>query len=178
MKGERGMDLTEEDVIEILKIIENSDFDYFQLELGEMKLVVNKNGYMPSSTGMVGAPPTERAEPTPKASPAVIHPPEEKVAAASSVRTQPKPAEAEGLVQIPSPMVGTFYAAPEPGAPPFVTPGVNVDEDTTLGLIEVMKVFTSIRAGVRGQVVQVLVENAQFVEFGQPLFLVKPEITG
>ncbi len=72
-------------------------------------------------------------------------------------------------------MVGTFYRAPAPDAPPFVEVGASVEADTTLGLVEAMKVFTSVLAGVRGVVVQILVDNAQFVEYEQPLFLIRPE---
>ena len=79
------------------------------------------------------------------------------------------------MVPVYSPMVGTFYAAPEPSAPPFVELGGKVDEDTTMGLIEVMKVFNSIRSGANGVVAEILVQNAQFVEYGQPLFLIKPD---
>ena len=64
--------------------------------------------------------------------------------------------------------------APEPGAPPFVTVGQQVTEDTTCGLIEVMKVFNSVRAGVKGTIVEVVAANGGFVEFGQTLFIVKP----
>ena len=71
-------------------------------------------------------------------------------------------------------MVGTFYAAPEPGAKPFVELGGEIDEETTVGLIEVMKVFNAVQSRVRGKVVEVLVQNGQFVEVGQPLFVVEP----
>ncbi len=71
-------------------------------------------------------------------------------------------------------MLGTFYVAPEPGAAPFVTIGQAITEDTTCGLIEVMKVFNSVRATVKGTIVDVVVQNGQFVEFGQTLFIVKP----
>ena len=74
-----------------------------------------------------------------------------------------------------APMVGTFYAAPEPSAPPFTEVGARVDEDATVGLIEVMKVFNSIRAGANGVIEQILVQNAQFVEYGQALFLIRPD---
>ena len=72
-------------------------------------------------------------------------------------------------------MVGSFYVAPEPGAPPFITEGSGVEEDTQVGLIEVMKVFSSVQAGVQGTVSKILVSNAQLVEYGQNLFLVKPD---
>jgi biotin carboxyl carrier protein len=72
-------------------------------------------------------------------------------------------------------MVGTFYIAPAPDAPPFVQVGGTVNADTTVGLVEAMKVFTSVMAGASGVVVERLVDNAQFVEYGQALFLIRPE---
>ena len=75
-------------------------------------------------------------------------------------------------------MVGTFYRAPDPTAPPFVEVGSAVEPETTMALVEAMKVFTGVLAGVRGTVVAVLAENAQFVEYGQPLFRVRPHDAG
>ncbi len=83
-------------------------------------------------------------------------------------------AEAEGLLKITSPMVGTFYASPNPDSPPFVTPGANVQPNTTVCIIEAMKIFNEIKAEVAGTIERVLVKNAEAVEFGQPLFLVRP----
>ena len=71
-------------------------------------------------------------------------------------------------------MVGTFYASPSPDAPPFVSVGTVVRPDTTVCIIEAMKVFTDIPAGVAGTIAEVLVKNGQPVEFGQPLFRVDP----
>ncbi len=78
-----------------------------------------------------------------------------------------------GIV-IESPMVGTFYAASSPDSPPFVTIGSVVRPDTTVCVIEAMKVFTDIPAGVSGTITEVLVKNGQSVEYGQPLFRVNP----
>ncbi|MBV8381972.1 MAG: biotin/lipoyl-binding protein, partial [Planctomycetaceae bacterium] len=75
---------------------------------------------------------------------------------------------------IESPMVGTFYAASAPDAPPFVSVGSVVRPDTTVCVIEAMKVFTEIPAGLSGTITEVLVKNGQPVEFGQPLFHVNP----
>ncbi len=72
-------------------------------------------------------------------------------------------------------MVGTFYAQPEPESPPYVDVGSPITEESALGLIEVMKVYTQVYAGVRGIVDQILVKNAEFIEFGQVLFLVRPD---
>jgi acetyl-CoA carboxylase biotin carboxyl carrier protein len=78
------------------------------------------------------------------------------------------------MLPITAPLLGTFYVAPEPGAPPFVKVGQAVTEDTTVGLVEVMKVFNSVRAAVNGTILEVVAQNGQFVEFGQTLFIVKP----
>ena len=72
-------------------------------------------------------------------------------------------------------MVGTFYATPEPGAPPFVALGDRVDAETTVGLVEVMKVFNAVSSGTAGTIDEICVESGQFVEHGQTLFLVRPD---
>lgn len=83
---------------------------------------------------------------------------------------------AEGsLHKIVSPMVGTFYTAASPDSPPFVGVGDRVNEKTTVCIIEAMKLMNELEAEVRGEIVSVLAENGQLVEYGQPLFLVKPE---
>jgi acetyl-CoA carboxylase biotin carboxyl carrier protein len=79
----------------------------------------------------------------------------------------------EGLKVIPSPMVGTFYRAPAPDADPFVEVGDTVDEETVVCILEAMKVMNELKAGVRGQVAAILVENGRPVEYGQPLFHVR-----
>ena len=81
----------------------------------------------------------------------------------------------EGLVEIKTPMVGTFYKAPAPDADPFVEVGAKVTEDTVVCIIEAMKLMNEIKADVKGRIVKILVDSGQPVEFGQTLFLVKPE---
>jgi biotin carboxyl carrier protein len=83
-------------------------------------------------------------------------------------------ASAVGVVTIESPMLGTFYRAEAPGAAPFVDVGARVEAGSTVCLIEVMKMMSSISAGVTGTIVEVCAENAQLVEVGQPLFRVEP----
>ena len=79
----------------------------------------------------------------------------------------------EGLVTISSPMLGTFYRAESPGSPPFVEVGARVEPDTTVAIIEVMKMMNSVPAGVSGTVVEVCSQNAELVEYGEPLFRVR-----
>lgn len=78
------------------------------------------------------------------------------------------------LVEISSPMVGTFYAATDPEAPPFMTTGTEVHPGTVVCILEAMKVFNEIKAEISGRIERILVKNADPVEYGQPLFLVRP----
>ena len=87
---------------------------------------------------------------------------------------QPPAPPAEKTIVIESPMVGTYYTSRAPDAPPLVTAGSVVHPGTTVCIIEAMKVFTDIPAGVSGTIVEVLAKNGQAVEYGQPLFRVKP----
>jgi len=164
------MELTEDDVLHILKLIDESKFDYFQLEVGELKITVSKGEPIPISSSPQNAPVAQPARAaaveSPKATPAA--------APSTAPNVDAKAAAAEGLLSITAPLLGTFYVAPEPGAPPFVQVGAAITEDTTVGLIEVMKVFNSVRSSVKGTVAQVVAQNGQFVEYGQTLFLVKP----
>jgi acetyl-CoA carboxylase biotin carboxyl carrier protein len=166
----KDMELSEDDVLHILKLIDESKFDYFQLEVGELKITVSKGEPIPlaSSPRSAAVSPPAAVEP-PKPSPAAPPPAQQSAAARADAR-----AAAEGLLPIVAPLLGTFYVAPEPGAPPFVQLGAAITEDTTVGLIEVMKVFNSVRSSVKGTVVEVVAQNGQFVEFGETLFLVKP----
>jgi acetyl-CoA carboxylase biotin carboxyl carrier protein len=83
-------------------------------------------------------------------------------------------AEDEKLVPILSPMVGTFYAAPDPNSPPYVTIGSEVTEDTVVCIVEAMKVFNEIKSEVNGTIAKILVANETGVDYGQPMFLVQP----
>lgn len=162
------MELTEDDVLHILKLIDESKFDYFQLEVGDLKITVSKGDPIPIASVSPQVPVSQ--------TPSSGAPAAGKPAASAPQKEPPKaaPSVAEGLVPVTAPLLGTFYVAPEPGAPPFVQVGSAVTEDTTVGLIEVMKVFNSVRANVRGVIAEVVAQNGQFVEYAQTLFLVRP----
>jgi len=165
--------LTVDEVLEILNLLEKSDFDFLSLEAGDLKLTVGKKGYHGGDDAGTRAASTQPA--------ASIQPDlklETRAAEMSRTRTDATakaPVVEQGTVPIVAPMVGTFYTTPEPGAPPFVKSGDSVAASTTVGLIEVMKVFNAVTSRVAGIIVEVCVENGQFVEYGQTLFLVKPE---
>jgi acetyl-CoA carboxylase biotin carboxyl carrier protein len=164
--------LTDEDVRQIAHLVDaldRSSLDFLELELGDLKLTIGK-GEAPAPD--VSAVATSRlpaaAAPTaaPTAAGAVQSPPPPQSAAAAAQ---------EGTVAIVAPIMGRFYAKPDPGAAPFVTVGNRVDEDTTVALIEVMKVFNAVPAGVCGIVTEVCVLDTQIVEFEQVMFRVRPE---
>lgn len=79
-----------------------------------------------------------------------------------------------GLTEIKAPMVGTFYRAPAPNAPPFVEVGSEVEKDQVVCIIEAMKLMNEIKSELKGKVVEILVENAEPVEYGETLFLIEP----
>jgi acetyl-CoA carboxylase biotin carboxyl carrier protein len=163
------MDLTEDDVREILKLFEQSKFDYMHLEQGELKMTVSKNGYNPAAAAQA---PAATLPPTAAVRTAV---PTAAPAPAAAPAAAPVEAVDAGLIPVTAPMVGTFYAAPSPQDPPYVTEGAKVAVGAALGLIEVMKVFTGVKTEVAGTVEKIVVKNAQAVEFGQTLFLIRPD---
>jgi len=148
--------LTYADLIEIVRLIETgSRFSEFRLRSGDLEVEVQRgNGSMPSDRRESG--------------------PASNDASATEKRGAPAPAELPaGAHIIRSPMVGTFYRAPEPGAKPFVEVGARVRADTIVCIIEVMKLMNSVPAGVAGTVTHVLVDNASMVEYGQPLVAIR-----
>lgn len=147
------MALSDDDVREILRLIDESKLDELRIETPEFKLHVRRG-----AAGPVEDPPDpEPVEPAP------------------AERPVPAPAvESNGARTIEAPMLGTFYRAEAPGAQPFVDVGTEVDPGTVVCLIEVMKMMNSIQAGVAGTIVEVCAENAQIVQYGEPLFRVDP----
>jgi acetyl-CoA carboxylase biotin carboxyl carrier protein len=153
------MPLNDDDVREILRIIDESELDELRIETEGFALHVRKGagGSVAGDAPSIAGPPRpapEGAPPPPATSPA---------------------SEADGLVSIDSPMLGTFYRAEAPGAAPFVEVGATVGPETTVCIIEVMKMMNSVPAGVSGTIAEICSENGHLVEYGEPLFRVKPE---
>jgi len=146
------MGLTDDDVREILRIIDESELDELSIETDGFSLHVRK--------GTGGAePPSGLPLQAPEGTPA---------------RPASPTAPSDGLETIPSPMLGTFYRAEAPGAAPFVELGAHVGPDTTVCIIEVMKMMNSVPAGMSGVIAEIVPESGQLVEYGEPLFRVKP----
>ena len=152
------MGLTDDDVREILRIIDESHLDELRIDMPEFRLHVRRGGAPPPVAANQAPAPARPSEPA-REGPA---PPEP---------ANPSP---NGAATIEAPMLGTFYRASAPGEEPFVDVGSKVDSDTVVCLIEVMKMMNSIKAGVAGRVVEVCARNAELVEYGEPLFRVDP----
>jgi acetyl-CoA carboxylase biotin carboxyl carrier protein len=158
------MALSDEDVREILRIIDESQLAELHIETEGFSLHVRRGGGDAEASG----PPRVRSAPEREA---VRHSSGGSDASASAPTTD---AESEGLVSIPAPMLGTFYRAEAPGKPPFVEVGSVVEPDTIVCIIEVMKMMNSVPAGVSGTIAEIVPDNAELVEYGQPLFRVEP----
>ena len=123
--------------------------------------------------------PVVQVSPTPSAPPAAPAPamasaPAPAPTAPAAPASEPSPADTSNLEQITSPMVGTFYSAAKPESPAFAKVGDTVTADTTVCIVEAMKIFNEIKAEQSGVIEKVLVSNGDSVEFGQALFLVRP----
>lgn len=149
------MSLTAKDIAEIARLLDESKFASLDLHVGDFRLRIRREG---------GGEAPPRDEPDYAG---------EEVAPISSPAPTPRDGPGEGEVDVRAPLLGNFYAAPRPGDPSFVSVGENVGEDTTIGIIEVMKLMNPIRAGVAGTVVALLAENGTSVEEGQPLVRVR-----
>jgi acetyl-CoA carboxylase biotin carboxyl carrier protein len=157
-------------VLEILKLFEQSKFDFLQLQEGERKITVSKGGFVPA--GVDTALPLVRAA-APVAAPQAARPPAVPAPSPAAAKTEPAQVD-PGLVPVTAPMVGKFYSAASPSDPPYVEVGTHVSAGTTVGLIEVMKVFASVKTEMAGTIEKILVTSGQFIEFGQTLFLMRP----
>ena len=152
------MTLTAKDVAEIMRLLEESAFESLSLEIDGVKLTLHRN--------------SGQSVPQGAASPS--SPAQGAVASWPTPRTKIRPPSEPGLIEVPAPLLGIFHRAPRPGEPPFVEVGSKLEEDTIVGIIEVMKLMNSVRAGVRGEVVEVLVRNGAPVEYGEILLRVRP----
>jgi acetyl-CoA carboxylase biotin carboxyl carrier protein len=157
------MDLKE--IKAVIDLMTRNGLSEFELEKGDFKLRVKRGpgGEWVTSTGAAASVSAAAAP----AAPATSAP------AAAPVATAASAPVAAGS-QIVSPMVGTFYRSPSPDSAPYVEPGQEVNEETVVCIIEAMKVMNEIKAETRGIIVEVLAQNGKPVEFGKPLFSVRP----
>jgi acetyl-CoA carboxylase biotin carboxyl carrier protein len=146
--------LTAKDVAEILRILEESSFDQLTLEMNGMKLSLQRSSARPQVPDSASA-----ASPPPN----------------SPLPPMAKPPSEPGLLEIAAPLLGIFHVAPKPGESPFVELGSKVLPETIVGIIEVMKLMHTVRAGVKGEIAEILVRNGAAVEYGEVLMRVRPQ---
>ena len=142
----------------LVELMKEHDLSEIDLREGETRIQIRR-GMEPVLT-------------RPGVPPATVSPSPGPMTAAATPAPPPAPAVEEHVAVIKSPMVGTFYAAPDPDSPVYVKVGDHVGPETTVCIVEAMKVFNQIPAEVAGKIQAVLVENGEPVEFGQPLFKV------
>jgi acetyl-CoA carboxylase biotin carboxyl carrier protein len=180
--------LTYEDLLRIVELIKSSEqFSEFRLKIGEIEIELRRrlDGTSPAAARESRAATARESAPAETSSTESAHAERERDDAAlagapAQGRSAPQidagtiAAWPAGSIVVRAPMVGTFYRAPEPGTPPFVEVGQAVEPDTTVCIIEVMKLMNSIPAGVRGVVARVLVEDGAPVDTDAPLIVVDP----
>ncbi len=179
------MPLSDDDIREILRIIDESALTELQIETEGFSLHVVKAGRDAAASGLPDGQPDSSSSALDRArgqadataptrasgEPRPLAPTE---ASRGSSNVLGKPSDADGLATITAPMLGTFYRAEGPGKPPFVDVGERVEPGTIVCIIEVMKMMNSVTAGVSGTILQIFAANAQLVEYGQPLFEIEP----
>ncbi|MCP3763291.1 acetyl-CoA carboxylase biotin carboxyl carrier protein [Domibacillus sp. A3M-37] len=161
-----------QEIRELIKLVDQSGIEEFVFESAGSKLKMKKSTGKTTYAATPEAPAsnvqhtTQAVQETPKA-PAIQEAP---------VPEAPKSAaDDSSLHKITSPMVGTFYQSQSPDKEAYVKPGSKIQSDSVVCIVEAMKLFNEIEAEVDGEIVEILVKDGQLVEYGQPLFLVKPE---
>ena len=154
------------DIQQLIQIMKDNDLVEVEIKRGDDKISIKRSvpagppGAIPI---MVSSPPAGTIQP----GAVTVHPVGQPISGAA--------AKDVGLEMIKSPLVGTFYATPSPDSEPFVEVGSKVEPQTVVCIVEAMKVMNEIKAEISGTIAQILVKNGQAVEYGQPLFKVRPE---
>jgi acetyl-CoA carboxylase biotin carboxyl carrier protein len=153
---------------ELIEFLEEKNIAEFELERGDVKVRIRRAGEHPVAHAQ-GEPRFYAVAPAQAPAPEI---------GAAPVTTAPaapvQPAAEEGLHMVKSPIVGTFYEAPSPGAPPFVKAGDQVEVGQVLCIVEAMKLLNEIESDVAGEIVKKLASNGQPIEYGQDLFVIRP----
>lgn len=172
----RGVPMTPKELKQILQALVEHGVSELTLETPDYKLTVRRGG----EVQVVAMPQVVAAPPSPPVPVPVPVAPAPKPEASAAPEPAPEPAKASpqeecaGCVEVRAPIVGTFYRAPAPDAPPYVKEGDRVEKGQVLCIIEAMKLMNEIESEVSGIVKKILVQNGEPVEYGQPLFLIQP----
>ncbi len=161
--------MTFKEIQNLIKLVTESDLTEFKMKNEGFELSIKTKNFEKSG-GVMKAPMVTMAAPA--AAPQVAAPNAEVTESVSAA--SPAPAESANLIEIKSPIIGTFYRSPSPDKPPFLKVGDSVTKGDVVCIVEAMKLFNEIESEVSGKIVKVLVEDAQPVEYDTPLFLVDP----
>lgn len=175
---------------DLLSVVSSTDVTELTIEFGDQRITVKKAAAKTeviqtvspkpivvksedSSAGITHSQEINVAPPQAAPAPAPAAAPTPQAATASA--SEPETSSGNGFIEITSPMVGTFYRAPSPEAPPFVAVGDHINEGQTVCIIEAMKLMNDMPSEVSGKIVKIIAENGSTVEYGQALFLVDPK---
>jgi acetyl-CoA carboxylase biotin carboxyl carrier protein len=165
-----AMNIEPRDVDSLIELFESSEWDELHLKIQDFELFLSRD---PNAKSSGAAPPMTAPPPLPfAANPATSA--AEPAAGGALARDEPAAAIPANWVAVTAPNLGTFYRSPKPGSPAFVEIGQAVSAETEICLIEVMKLFTTLKAGVKGTIRQVCVKDAAMVEYGDTLFYIEP----
>jgi acetyl-CoA carboxylase biotin carboxyl carrier protein len=165
------MTVKAEDIVSLVELFQNSSWDELHVEIDGLQLFLSTDPNARLTSGAAQPPPA--VVPTPVAATAMAGPPAESTRAGQAAVRSAETVPAHWF-RVTAPNLGTFFRGPKPGAPPFVELGQSVQADTELCLLEVMKLFTAVTAGIAGVIRQVCVNDGEMVEHGQTLFLIEP----
>ncbi|MDQ0188357.1 acetyl-CoA carboxylase biotin carboxyl carrier protein [Alicyclobacillus cycloheptanicus] len=158
------------EIRELIRLLDETSVAELKVETDDMKFLIKKAD-VPATPVVVSSTPSNTA-PAPVAVPAAAAPSTPAAAPAAPAADAPLEQD-ENVHFVTSPMVGTFYRAPAPDAPPYVEPGTKVNPKSVVCIVEAMKLMNEIEAEVSGEVLEVLVDNGQLVEYGQPLIKIR-----
>jgi acetyl-CoA carboxylase biotin carboxyl carrier protein len=162
-----------EDLRQLIEFLKSHGVSEFDVDRGDLKIRLKFNPQEGAATGLSDLARLLQTAPQSVAQAAAAS--AALAGSVSSVAAAEPAANADaGLHMVKSPIVGTFYGSPSPGAAAFVAPGDHVEKGQVIGIIEAMKLMNEIESDVAGEVVKCLVSNGQAIEFGQPLFSIRP----
>jgi acetyl-CoA carboxylase biotin carboxyl carrier protein len=162
-----------QEIREIIKLVDQSSVDEFLYEYEGSKIELKKNSGSAAPVPQFVQAPEQPAQQAVQQAPAPVQ--TEAAPVAEENKAAESKADDSNLHKITSPMVGTFYQSSSPDSDAYVKVGSKVDDSSVVCIVEAMKLFNEIEAEVKGEIVEILVKDGQLVEYGQPLFLVKPE---
>lgn len=162
--------MTLKEIQNLIKLVSDSELSEVKLRDGDFELTIRNSNYaktkVSSAPFITAAPAVQQVESPAPAAPAP---------APAAATPQEAADSTAGLLEVKSPIVGTFYRASSPDKPPFVTVGDTISEGSVVCIVEAMKLFNEIESEVSGKIVKVLIDDASPVEYDQPLFLVDPK---